>query len=101
MTGSQGLPLAAVFAGRSDAISETLLKAMPDISSCGAVRKIAQKPETEETLKKLIFPSQCRAESLSEYPEIFLFLGRLLNGKSGRKSKRLQPQGVGRDGRGT
>jgi iron complex transport system substrate-binding protein len=79
--GVHGLPvIGSLFGQGRTANIETLLKAKPDLLLMWSDRKSPNSPRSEETLKKLNIPYvYAVAESLSDYPEVFLFLGRLLN----------------------
>lgn len=76
----QGLPvIGSLFGQGQTANIEVLLKAKPDLLLMWSDRKSPNSPRSEETLKKLNIPYvYAVAESLSDYPDVFLFLGRLL-----------------------
>ncbi|RQW89420.1 MAG: ABC transporter substrate-binding protein [Geobacter sp.] len=77
----QGLPvIGSLFGQGQTANIEGLLKAKPDLLLMWSDRKSPNSPKAEETLKKLGIPhAYAAAGSLSDYPDVFLFLGRLLN----------------------
>lgn len=79
--GVHGLPvIGSLFGQGQTANMEVLLKAKPDLLLMWSDRKSPGNQKTEETLKKIGIPHvYAIAGSLSDYPDVFLFLGRLLN----------------------
>lgn len=77
----QGLSvIGSLFGQGRTANIETLLKAKPDLLLMWSDGKSPNSPRSEEALRKLNIPYvYAVAESLSDYPDVFLFLGRLLN----------------------
>ena len=76
----QGLPvIGSLFGQGQTANIEVLMKAKPDLIIMWSASKSALNEKAEETLKKLNLPFvYAVAENLSDYPDVFLFLGRLL-----------------------
>lgn len=79
--GVHGLPvIGSLFGQGQTANIEVLLKAKPDLLLMWSDKKSPVNQKTEETLKKIAIPyAYATAESLSDYPKVFLFLGNLLN----------------------
>ncbi|HVN98128.1 MAG TPA: ABC transporter substrate-binding protein [Syntrophorhabdaceae bacterium] len=74
------LPVIGSLGGQGQAANvEILLKAKPDLLIMWSANKSAINERSEESIKKLNIPFvYAVAESLSDYPEVYLFLGRLL-----------------------
>jgi iron complex transport system substrate-binding protein len=79
--GVHGLPvIGSLFGQGQTANIEVLLKAKPDLLLMWSDKKSPARQKTEESLKKMGIPHvYAVAGSLSDYPDTFLFLGKLLN----------------------
>ncbi len=77
----QGLPLIGSLGGQGMAANiEILLKTKPDLLIMWSASRSAINAKMEETLKKLNVPYvYAVAESLYDYPEVYRFLGNVLN----------------------
>lgn len=75
-----GLPLIGSIAGQGQAANiEVLLKAKPDLLIMWSASRSAINKKTEESLTRLNVPFvYAVAESLSDYPDVYLFLGKIL-----------------------
>jgi iron complex transport system substrate-binding protein len=87
--GVQGLPvIGSLFGQGQTANIEVLLKAKADLLLMWSDKKAPARQKTEETLKKIGIPYVFAvAGSLSDYPDTFLFLGKLLNRE--KRAKKL------------
>lgn len=76
----QSLPVIGSLFGQGQAANiEVLLEARPDILVMWSTDKSAINQKTEESLKKLHTPFvYAVAESLADYPDVYLFLGKVL-----------------------
>ncbi len=83
------LPVIGSLAGQGQAANvEVLLKAKPDLLIMWSVSRSAINERTEESLKRLKTPFiYAVAESLSDYPDVYLFLGKVL--KREERTKKL------------
>jgi len=80
--------IGSLFGQGQTANIEVLLKARPDLIVMWSAQKSAMDAKTEETLKKLNVPYvYAVAESLYDYPEVYRFLGNVLN--RGEKADKL------------
>jgi iron complex transport system substrate-binding protein len=77
---AQNLPvIGSLFGQRQTGNVELLLKTKPDLIIMWAAKKSALDEKAEATLKKFNLPYvYAVAESMDDYPDVFLFLGRLL-----------------------
>ena len=85
----RALPVIGSLFGQGQAANiEVLLKARPDLLIMWATDKSAINQKTEESLKKLNIPfAYAVAGSLADYPEVYLFLGKVL--KREKRTKQL------------
>jgi len=85
----QSLPVIGSLFGQGQAANiEVLLKARPDLLVMWSTDKSAVNQKTEESLKKLHTPFvYAVAESLADYPDVYLFLGKVL--KREKRTKQL------------
>ena len=84
-----GLPvIGGLFGQGKTANMEVLLKSKPDLLLMWSDGKASPNPKMEENMKRLPFPyAYATAGSLSDYPDAFLFIGKLL--KRERRAKKL------------
>ena len=85
----RGLPVIGSIAGQGQSANiEVLLKAKPDLLIMWSANRSAINKKTEESLKRLNVPFvYAVAESLSDYPDVYLFLGKVL--KREERTKKL------------
>jgi iron complex transport system substrate-binding protein len=85
---AQSLPvIGSLFGQRQTGTIELLLKSKPDLIVLWAAKKSALDEKAETTLKKLNLPYvYAVAESMDDYNDVYLFLGRLL-GREERTEK--------------
>ncbi|MBA4390970.1 MAG: ABC transporter substrate-binding protein [Syntrophus sp. (in: bacteria)] len=83
------LPVIGSIGGQGQAANiEVLLKAKPDLLIMWSAKKSAVSEKSEESIKKLNIPFvYAVAESLSDYPDVYLFLGKAL--KREERTKKL------------
>ncbi|OPY72658.1 MAG: High-affinity heme uptake system protein IsdE precursor [Syntrophorhabdus sp. PtaU1.Bin058] len=76
----QGLPVIGSLAGQGQAANiEVLLKTRPDLLIMWSANRSAINERTEASMKRLNTPFvYAVAESLNDYPEVYLFLGKVL-----------------------
>nr|CBX30869.1 hypothetical protein N47_E43810 [uncultured Desulfobacterium sp.] len=86
---TQNLPvIGSLFGQGQTANTEVLLKTNPDLLIMWSAKRSAINEKTEESLKKLNVPFvYAVAESLSDYPDVYLFLGKVL--KREERTKQL------------
>jgi len=77
---TQDLPvIGSLFGQRQTGSVDLLVKAKPDLIILWATKKSALGEKAEESLKKLSLPYvYAVAETIDDYPDVYLFLGRLL-----------------------
>ena len=77
---AQNLPvIGSLFGQRQTGTIDLLLQAKPELIILWLAKKSALDEKVEENLKKLGFPYvYAVAESIDDYPDVYLFLGRLL-----------------------
>ena len=85
----QNLPvIGALFGQGQTANAEVLLKTNPDLLIMWSANRSAINEKTEESLKKLNTPFvYAVAESISDYPDVYIFLGKVL--KREERTKQL------------
>jgi iron complex transport system substrate-binding protein len=85
----QGLPVIGSLSGQGQAANiEVLLKARPDLLIMWSANRSAINERTEASLKRLNTPFvYAVAESLNDYPDVYLFLGKVL--KREERTKQL------------
>lgn len=83
------MPVIGSIGGQGQAANiEVLLKAKPDLLIMWSANKSAINDKSEESLKKLNIPFvYAVAENLSDYPDVYLFLGKIL--KREERTKKL------------
>ena len=87
----QNMPLIGSLGGQGQAANiEVLLKAKPDLLIMWSANRSAIIEKREETLKKLNIPFiYAVAENLTDYPDVYLFLGKVL--KREERTDKLAP----------
>ena len=85
----QDLPVIGALTGQNQQANlEMVLKAKPDIAIMWSTKRSAVQGKVDEALKQLNLPLvYAVAESLNDYPDIYLFLGKILNREE--RTKRL------------
>ncbi|OPX92417.1 MAG: Fe(3+)-citrate-binding protein YfmC precursor [Syntrophorhabdus sp. PtaU1.Bin002] len=78
---ARNLPVIGGLSGQGQQSNlELVLKAKPDLAIMWSAKKSAVQGRADEALKQLNLPLvYAVAESLNDYPDVYLFLGRLLN----------------------
>jgi len=86
---ARNLPVIGGLSGQGQQSNlELVLKAKPDLAIMWSARKSAVQGRADEALKQLNLPLvYAVAESLNDYPDVYLFLGKLLNREE--RSKKL------------
>jgi iron complex transport system substrate-binding protein len=86
---AQDLPVLGGFAGQGQQSNlEVVLKAKPDLVLMWSARRSAVQGKADQTLKQLNLPMvYAVAESLNDYPDVYLFVGKLLGREE--RTKRL------------